>query len=384
MIDEKSTKQSILSAYQKLAKQAKTRRAAVPPELLGFSAKNTKGDLLAALRALDAALKKQADSQPEQGGAAEHVAGQPAMEDGKESRAPEREPEAPLAAPRKEDAQKASEPVREEDDLKLLNQDILDKLQALEQAKTLKRREYEGYLAIERKLEQMIAELNRNRDMSLEREKQREEARQKQVEENERRLEQCRHDAEETAASAEQKLEQARREIEESVRRRDSERAAEQERYSYELSVSCRKEDDAWQDESEKRENNLTALLAETEALETTLAERETLLPELNAALSALPEQMEAARAEGKRERAQELEEELAHQSALAKKEADALAYSLERQIQGLREDYEALMKEKADVQAKLDRAYDEGNKLYLQTVQSAGGVKILNGSDKT
>ena len=48
-----------------------------------------------------------------------------------------------------------------------------------------------------------------------------------------------------------------------------------------------------------------------------------------------------------------------------------------------MKADYDAVLLEKNAIQEKLDKAYEESNKLYMQTVQSTGGVKILSNLDK-
>ena len=51
--------------------------------------------------------------------------------------------------------------------------------------------------------------------------------------------------------------------------------------------------------------------------------------------------------------------------------------------IDNLENDYEEKIKERDNLRVKLDKAYEESNKLYLQTVQSTGGIKILGGSEQ-
>ena len=63
--------------------------------------------------------------------------------------------------------------------------------------------------------------------------------------------------------------------------------------------------------------------------------------------------------------------------------DAEAEIKSYERKIEGLREDYDAMKADRAVIQEKLDKAYEESNKLYLQTIQSTGGVKILSNVEK-
>ena len=104
---------------------------------------------------------------------------------------------------------------------------------------------------------------------------------------------------------------------------------------------------------------------------------------ELEEKLSRLPAMIESARTEGAAAREKELVEQYAHENALAKKDEEAAVSSLEGRIRSLSEDYEALLAEKIDLQQKLDKAYEDSNKLYIQTIQSTGGVKILGRPEK-
>ena len=65
------------------------------------------------------------------------------------------------------------------------------------------------------------------------------------------------------------------------------------------------------------------------------------------------------------------------------RREAQAQLSTLENMLSNLKDDYEAGMKERDNLRIKLDKAYEENNKLYIQTVQSAGGIKILGNSEK-
>ena len=104
---------------------------------------------------------------------------------------------------------------------------------------------------------------------------------------------------------------------------------------------------------------------------------------ELEEKLSRLPSMLESARAESAAAREKELVEQYAHENALAKKDEEAAVSSLEGRIRSLSGDYEALLVEKTDLQQKLDKAYEDSNKLYIQTIQSTGGVKILGRPEK-
>ncbi len=183
--------------------------------------------------------------------------------------------------------------------------------------------------------------------------------------------------------AGEEKLENVKNGIEETKKNRDLARQSETEQYNYDLSVKQRREDDVWTDEAAKKELLLKSLDTEIKALQEQLEAEEKLVPELEEKLSQLPAMIEGARAEGAAAREKELLEQYDHENALAKKDEEAAVSSLEGRIKSLSEDYEALLSEKTVLQQKLDKAYEESNKLYIQTIQSTGGVKILGRPEK-
>ena len=107
------------------------------------------------------------------------------------------------------------------------------------------------------------------------------------------------------------------------------------------------------------------------------------LVAELTAKIDEIPTLIEKAKEEGATAKEKELGKEYGYETSKSKKQAEVDAQSLQKQIARLTADYEAVLAEKQAIQEKLDKAYEESNKLYMQTVQSTGGVKILNSSDK-
>ena len=184
-------------------------------------------------------------------------------------------------------------------------------------------------------------------------------------------------------AEIEKKIEEKSQEIEAARAEKNAKREKEQEEYLYSESVKHKMEDDRWEDEKTRREEQILIIEAEIEEIKKILEEKETQVPRLEKELSELPKLIEKAEAEGMTEREKELLEEQEHQKALFIKDAEAETASLEQKIADMKEDYEALLVERDTAQAKLDKAYEDNHKLYLQTVQSTGGIKILNGTEK-
>ena len=56
MISEKSTKQELLDEYKRLIEDAKKQKVTVPADAKGMNSKNTKADILNAIRAIENAL----------------------------------------------------------------------------------------------------------------------------------------------------------------------------------------------------------------------------------------------------------------------------------------------------------------------------------------
>ena len=136
-----------------------------------------------------------------------------------------------------------------------------------------------------------------------------------------------------------------------------------------------------WADEKSSREQELIKLEKETSVLQEQLEGLLKSVPDYEKKLDEMPILLDTAMHEGEKEREEEMKIEQEHQTIIFRKDADAAIKNLEQKIASLNDDYEALLAEKETVQAKLDKAYDDSNKLYLQTVQSTGGIKILGDS---
>ncbi len=397
MISDRNTKPEILAAYQALLKTAGSRKIPIPPDIASVNARSTKGELLSAHDKLERLLKRNpvrdADDKDGQMSLAleEGDSGKvtvkkavPIENDGEKSGVRIKDmPSEKTALSGQGFAKKDYISLKEDEELKLLNDEIINKIQSLNEAKALRLKENEMLSTLEGELERFIIMLNKSRE-KLFSEKQAFEERRRDIEEK------CREEAlnaeleaAERIEEAEKRLSDAEAKLEETIKRRDAERASEKEQYDYDLSVLFKREDDAFADESLKREAGIAALEDEIKELENMLSEREALVPEYKERLEKLPDILEKAREEGADSKEKELVTEFSHKDAIAKKDAEASAKTLERQIEALREDFEALLTEKNAIQEKLDRAYDESNKLYLQTIQSTGGIKILGGLDK-
>ena len=374
MVSEKNTKNEILEEYQSLSRKAAARKLDVPQKASGLNARSTKGELLEGALILNRLIEKAATSAVKQ----------------KEDQPVKETKEITMAVVPKAEEVKiaASQQIKiscdkEEDELKLLNKAIIDKVHSLREAEATLEKESAGLDDLSGELQAFVIMVNEYRQRFLtEREAHEAALAGKEAEIREKDIS-LTEELRNRLLGEEERLESIKAGIEEKKKSRDLARASEIEQYNYDISVKQRREDDIWADEAAKKELLLKKLDAEIKALQEQLEVEDKSVPELEEKLSRLPAMIESARAEGAAAREKELVEQYAHENALAKKDEEAAVSSLEGRIRSLSEDYEALLAEKTDLQQKLDKAYEDSNKLYIQTIQSTGGVKILGRPEK-
>lgn len=188
---------------------------------------------------------------------------------------------------------------------------------------------------------------------------------------------------EQNVVNANGRLEKLKADIEEKKALRNKTREKENEQYEYEISILMAREDDAWEDKLSKKELTLKALGNEIAELKAELSEKEKNVESLKEKLDKLPELIENAKKQGALLKRKEMEEDNNHKAELLKRESASELATLNSMIDNLENDYEEKIKERDNLRVKLDKAYEESNKLYLQTVQSTGGIKILGGSEQ-
>ncbi len=365
MISEKNTKQEILDEYKKLISEAKSQNISLPPSAAGLNAKNTKADILTAIQAIQQAVS----SRPET----------PVKES-----VPAHTPEAPEPPEKIADTPKTSPVTEEENDLIYLKPEIKDEIEALNTAKALRKKEYENLLAIEQELVRFVTAINQNKNHNLAQEEAHTAQKALLEESLAKASENQEASAKEQLEAANQKFTDAETKIADEKAILTSERTAEEEQYRYDLNKKQKQEDDLWADELAQREEMISAVQNETAELQKELDNKADFAAELKAKIEELPQLIEKAKLEGAETKEKELGKEYGYKNNMAKKDAEVAAQSLQKQIDRLKADYEAVLTEKNAIQAKLDKAYEESNKLYMQTVQSTGGVKILSNIDKT
>ena len=155
-------------------------------------------------------------------------------------------------------------------------------------------------------------------------------------------------------------------------------RSREEDEYTYNLKRSRKAENDKWEDEKAAREKILE--LRETAALEkeTELNAKADHVKELEAKVEEIPTLIAAATEEGIKKA--DADKSNAFEVRALKKDAEYQKQLLEDKNERLAEDLANARAEKVELQQKLDDAYAQMRELAAKTVESTGGVKILNG----
>lgn len=157
-------------------------------------------------------------------------------------------------------------------------------------------------------------------------------------------------------------------------------RSREEDEYTYNLKRSRKAENDKWEDEKAAREKILE--LRETAALEkeTELNAKADHVKELEAKVEEIPTLIAAATEEGIKKGKADADKSNGFEVRALKKDAEYQKQLLEDKNERLTEDLANARAEKVELQQKLDDAYAQMRELAAKTVESTGGVKILNG----
>lgn len=367
MISEKNTKQELLDEYKRLMAEAKSAKINVPADAKSMNSKNTKSDIFNAIKKIDNILKVGVIlgkiPEPE-------VIVFPAT------------PEVPEISEVPDNSTKNTE-YEEENDLNYLSPEIREEIVALDDAKAIKEQEYNNLLVVEKELVKFVEMINDYKGKNFAQEEahsQVEDSIKILIEEKAKNSETENQERLEKAKSA---LEDVKNDIQADREKTASERAVEEEKYNYDTTRKYKEEDDFWQDETARREEIIEGIKKETAVLQAEIDSKAELVAELTAKIEEIPVLIEKAKAESAEAKEKELGKEYGYRKHMAQKDAEASVQSLEKQIEHIKADYETVMSEKNAIQSKLDKAYEESNKLYMQTVQSTGGIKILSNSDK-
>lgn len=157
-------------------------------------------------------------------------------------------------------------------------------------------------------------------------------------------------------------------------------RSREEDEYAYNLKRNRKAANDKWEDEKAAREKILE--LRETTALEkeTELNAKADYIKELETKVEEIPTLIAAATEEGIKKGKADADKSNAFEVRALKKDAEYQKQLLEDKIERFASDLANTRAEKVELQQKLDDAYAQMTELAARTVESTGGVKILNG----
>ncbi len=382
MVNEKNTKAEIFSEYESLKEKMKNQGLMVPDEIGSLNGRETKSVLLSAVDKLENMLNDDETHYEQISIFDKSVSDEPVVDfyggdDAKEkenSREVEKKTPCDTVADKRPEFSLGS-------GIDILNKDILDKIKAVEITVNMRRNELQKLCVLERELSEFVDMINADRAEYIGLVKDNEEKISAEESRLLTKLDEYRKISESRIQSENAKLESLKNEIQEKKRSRDELRAKENEQYEYDWKVKLGREDDAWEDKLSKREGALKELDNDVVSLKAELEEKEAMVPELQKKLDEIPVLVEAAKKEGAEEKRRRLVEENDHKKELLRINQEARLSQLEQMLQTLKGDYDEQIKERDSLKLKLDKAYEESNKLYLQTVQSTGGIKILDGT---
>lgn len=157
-------------------------------------------------------------------------------------------------------------------------------------------------------------------------------------------------------------------------------RSREEDEYAYNLKRNRKAANDKWEDEKAAREKVLE--LRETAALEkeTELNAKADYIKELETKVEEIPTLIAAATEEGIKKGKADADKSNSFEVRALKKDAEYQKQLLEDKIERFANDLANTRAEKVELQQKLDDAYAQMTELAARTVESTGGVKILNG----
>ena len=157
-------------------------------------------------------------------------------------------------------------------------------------------------------------------------------------------------------------------------------RSRDEEEYTYNLKRSRKAENDKWEDEKAAREKVLELREAAALEKETELNAKADYIKELEAKVDEIPALIASAKEEGINKCKADADKSNAFEVRALKKDAEYQKQLLEDKNERLAEDLANARAEKVELQQKLDDAYAQMRELAAKTVESTGGVKILNG----
>lgn len=290
------------------------------------------------------------------------------------------------------DAQKQKEYEHAEDIVTsgILNPEYTQKWEDLNKAIASKEKELSDLYGIEAKANTMAAIINAYKQKEYELKEsfaEKEAALKEELDEKktayQKELDRILEELKDKRVQAEKKYEERIQELEQLVvdakNKAEIERQRDEEVYSYNLSRQRKLEEDAYADKRAAIEKEVAEIKAEAKAMMAEADRQAEYITELEIKVEEFPEKLEAAVAEAEDRGNKAAGKEYGYQKAMYMKEKEYEIKSLEDANARLSQ---ALVDEKEkvrDLTAKLDESYQRMQELAATTVQSNGGVKILD-----
>lgn len=266
----------------------------------------------------------------------------------------------------------------------IFNPEIIKKYTDLQEATTIKKKELKDLYGIEAKANSMVAMINAYKDKEID------------IKEEFRlKKEELERDLANTKELLETEIEQLKvvrtKAIDdiadaEAEKRADvlMDREREEEAYTYNRDRKRRIEEDEWNDKMAKAQAELDAKIADVNEKQAELAEKAEYISDLEEKIDNIPVMLENAKAEGVKQGKADADKSNAFEVRALKKENEYQVGLLQDKCDRLADDLASVKAEKVELQNKLDAAYEQMRDLAARTVESTGGVKILNNAAGT
>ncbi|OON99099.1 MAG: hypothetical protein ATN35_02220 [Epulopiscium sp. Nele67-Bin004] len=193
------------------------------------------------------------------------------------------------------------------------------------------------------------------------------------------KLEQLKKDMETLTTEKQQKITDLEQEYDDKKTALEKERKRESEEFQYNLKRNRRLDDDKWEEEKTAREKVISTREEELTEREKKMTESETEVAELKQKVEGIKELVEKAKEEAQTEAKKSYDKEKAIETNSIKKNAEWEIKVAKMEQERAAEDLAKAQAEIVKLQEKLEAAYNSMNALATTTVQSTGGVKVLD-----
>lgn len=161
------------------------------------------------------------------------------------------------------------------------------------------------------------------------------------------------------------------------------ERQREEEEYAYNLKRQRQKEQDAWEDQKAKQLAELADREDVVAGREHAIEAQEDYITDMETKISVFPKELEAAAEEAATKKEKELNKKFSYEKMLYEREKENEIEKLSSELALVKDALAAAQTKNAELQDKLDDAYDRMNKLAADTVKANGAVRIVQSNSE-